>query len=202
MNIKKLLNLNVYKLNLKDYKKSLKEDEYALSTFGGGNGILTKGQKKTVEYKAIKLYRFYQINKKNIWGQLSRFKINYYNKKYGLDFFNNMSIGPGFVLGHWGRIIINCNTKIGKQFMVTHGVTIGRDVRGKRKGFPTIGNRVCIRTNSTVVGNITIGDDVLIAPNTFVNFDVPNNSIVIGNPAKIISRENASEGHVGRLPNE
>ena len=202
MNIKKLLNLNVYKLNLKDYKKSLKEDEYALSTFGGENGILTKGQKKTVEYKAIKLYRFYQINKKNIWGQLSRFKINHYNKKYGLDFFNNMSIGPGFVLGHWGRIIINCNTKIGKQFMVTHGVTIGRDVRGKRKGFPTIGNRVCIRTNSTVVGNITIGDDVLIAPNTFVNFDVPNNSIVIGNPAKIISRENASEGHVGRLPNE
>lgn len=67
MNIKKLLNLNVYKLNLKDYKKSLKEDEYALSTFGGGNGILTKGQKKTVEYKAIKLYRFYQINKK-IYG--------------------------------------------------------------------------------------------------------------------------------------
>ena len=35
--------------------------------------------------------------------------------------------------------------------MVTHGVTIGRDIRGKRKGVPTIGNRVAIRANSTVV---------------------------------------------------
>ena len=84
--------------------------------------------------------------------------------------------------------------------MVTHGVTIGRDIRGKRKGVPIIGNRVAIRANSTVVGNIKIGDDVLIAPNTFVNFDVPSNSIVIGNPAKIIFRDNASDGHVGRLP--
>ncbi|WP_233448399.1 serine O-acetyltransferase [[Clostridium] innocuum] len=99
-----------------------------------------------------------------------------------------------------GRIVINGESKIGDQFMVTHGVTIGRDIRGKRKGVPTIGNRVAIRANSTVVGNIKIGDDVLIAPNTFVNFDVPSNSIVIGNPAEIIFRDNASEGHVGRLP--
>lgn len=37
---------------------------------------------------------------------------------------------------------------------------------------------------------------MLIAPNTFVNFDVPPHSIVIGNPAKIIARENATEGHL------
>ena len=202
MKIKKLLNLNTYKLNLKEYRRLIDEDAFALSTFGGGTGVLSRGQRKTVEFKVVKLFRFYQVNKKNIWGQLSKIAINHYNRKYGLDFFNNMSIDAGLVIGHWGRIIINYNTKIGKQFMVTHGVTIGRDVRGKRKGYPTIGDRVCIRTNSTVVGNITIGDDVLIAPNTFVNFDVPSNSIVIGNPARIIPRKNASEGHVGRLPNE
>ncbi|MDR0919182.1 MAG: serine acetyltransferase [Oscillospiraceae bacterium] len=202
MNINKLFDLNTYKLNLMKYKKLIEEDAFALSTFGDGNGSLSKSQKKTVEYKAVRLLRFYQVNKKNIWGQISKILIRSYNNKYGLDFYNNMSIDRGFVVGHWGRIIINCNTKIGKQFMVTHGVTIGRDVRGKRKGFPTIGDKVCIRTNSTVVGNITIGNNVLIAPNTFVNFDVPSDSIVIGNPAKIIPKENASEGHVGRLPNE
>ena len=80
--------------------------------------------------------------------------------------------------------------------MITHNVTIGRDIRGRRKGVPTFGNRVCIRANSTVVGNVHIGDDVLIAPNTFVNFDVPDHSVVIGNPATIHHRNNAIEGHI------
>ncbi|MGI6545599.1 MAG: hypothetical protein ACOX2M_04045 [Fastidiosipilaceae bacterium] len=37
-----------------------------------------------------------------------------------------------------------------------------------------------------IVGNVRIGDDVLIAPLSFVNFDIPNHSVVIGNLAKII----------------
>ena len=47
-----------------------------------------------------------------------------------------------------------------------------------------------------VVGRIHIGDDVLIAPNSFVNCDVPSHSIVVGNPCRIIPRENATEGYV------
>ena len=59
-----------------------------------------------------------------------------------------------------------------------------------------IGNRVWIGVNATVVGHITIGDDVMIAPNAFVNFDVPSHSVVIGNPGRIISRDHATEGYV------
>ena len=44
-----------------------------------------------------------------------------------------------------------------------------------------------------------IGDDVLIAPNTFVNFDVPSHSVVIGNPATIHPRKDATKGHIGVL---
>jgi len=47
-----------------------------------------------------------------------------------------------------------------------------------------------------IVGNVTIGDDVLIAPLTYVNFDVPAHSIVMGNPGKIIPRDNATEGYI------
>ena len=38
------------------------------------------------------------------------------------------------------------------------------------------------------MGGVKIGNNVLIAPNAFVNFDVPDNSIVIGNPGRIITR--------------
>lgn len=38
---------------------------------------------------------------------------------------------------------------------------------------------------------VKIGNNVLIAPNAFVNFDVPDNSIVIGNPGKIIKSDSS-----------
>ena len=51
-------------------------------------------------------------------------------------------------------------------------------------------------TNSIVVGKAKVGNDVLIAPGAYVNFDVPDHSIVIGNPEKIIPKENATEGYI------
>ena len=47
---------------------------------------------------------------------------------------------------------------------------------------PTIGNEVWIGVNATIVGKVTIGDDVLIAPNAFVNCDIPSHCVVFGNP--------------------
>lgn len=43
---------------------------------------------------------------------------------------------------------------------------------------------------------IKIGNDVLIAPNAYVNFDVPDHSVVVGNPGKVYHRENATEGYI------
>ena len=105
-------------------------------------------------------------------------------------------IGEGFYIGHFGRIIVNPNVVIGKNVNIATGVTIGQENRGKRQGVPTISDNVWIGTNAVIVGKITVGTDVLIAPNSFVNFDVPAHSIVVGNPAKIISKENATEGYV------
>ena len=105
-------------------------------------------------------------------------------------------IGEGFYIGHYGRLIINGDAVLGKNVNIATGVTIGQESRGKREGVPTISDNVWIGTNAVIVGKITIGTDVLIAPNSFVNFDVPDHSIVVGNPAKIIHREDATEGYV------
>ena len=106
------------------------------------------------------------------------------------------SIGEGFYIGHLGRVIINPNAKLGKNINVAAGVTIGAENRGKRKGSPSIGDDCWIGTNAVIVGNIKIGNDVLIAPLTYVNFDVPDHSIVIGNPGKIIPKENATADYI------
>lgn len=50
--------------------------------------------------------------------------------------------------------------------------------------------------NAAIVGGITIGDDVLIAPNSFVNVNVPSHSIVFGNPCIVKHRDKATEGYI------
>lgn len=86
--------------------------------------------------------------------------------------------------------------KLGNNVNIHRGVLIGQENRGARKGYPTIGNNVWIGINASIVGNVTIGDDVLIAPNTYVNCDVPSHSIVFGNPCIIRYKENATYGYV------
>ena len=100
------------------------------------------------------------------------------------------TIGEGLYIGHWGTIIINPETRIGKNFNIYPGCLIGYAL-GKKTGVPVIGNNVSMRCNSIIVGGVNIGDNVLIAPGAFVNFDVPDNCIVIGNPGKIIERQSS-----------
>ena len=104
--------------------------------------------------------------------------------------------GEGFYIGHSGRVIIHPDAKLGKNINIATGVTIGAENRGKRLGVPVFDGNCWIGTNAVIVGNVHIGKDVLIAPLSYVNFDVPDHSIVIGNPAKIIHRENAAEDYI------
>lgn len=107
--------------------------------------------------------------------------------------------GGGIYIGHAYNITINQNAKIGRNCNIHKGVVIGQVNRGKRKGYPTIGDRVWIGINAAIVGKVTIGDDVLIAPNSFVNIDIPSHSVVFGNPCIIKHRDWATEGYVNNI---
>ena len=98
----------------------------------------------------------------------------YFSRKlYHIDLTPETKIGAGLYVNHPYCIVINPGAVLGENINLTKGVTIGRENRGERKGVPVIGNCVWIGANSTIVGNINIGDDVLIAPNCFVNRDIP-----------------------------
>ncbi|WPO90746.1 serine O-acetyltransferase [Chryseobacterium sp. HR92] len=127
-----------------------------------------------------------------------RIVLRHYQIKYGFQIYPETQIGEGFYLGHWGSLVINPKTVIGKNCNIAQGVTIGQQNRGKNEGSPIIGDEVWIGTNAVIVGAITIGNNVLIVPNSYVNFDVPPNSVVIGNPAKIIPTPNATMDYINR----
>lgn len=148
----------------------------------------------TKEYR--KVHHYITTGKKGLGYYYHRYKLLRYSMKYGYQINPAVEIGPGFYMGHRGTVIINGAVKIGANVNIATGVTIGQENRGKRQGTPVIGNSVWIGSNVVIVGKVTIGDNVMIAPNTFINFDVPSNSIVVGNPAKIIPNEKATEGYI------
>lgn len=136
--------------------------------------------------------------KNSILGIWYRLTLRRLSLKTGIQIPTDTQIGKGLFIAHFGTIIINPNVVIGDNVNIAPGVVIGKANRGERMGVPTIGNNVWIGANSVITGGISIGDDVLIAPAAFVNTDVPSHSIVVGNPAVIHSRNNATEGYINR----
>ena len=143
----------------------------------------------------VYLFRKYQQGK----SRIIRLMLYRMTRKYGLEISVGARIGEGVYLGHPYQITVAEGVRIGNNVNLHKGCTIGRENRGKRAGVPTIGDRVYVGIGSVIVGNITIGDDVLIAPNSYINFDVPSHSIVIGNPAVIHHRDEATESYVNFL---
>ena len=136
---------------------------------------------------------------KGIFKLFYRVRLNHLRKKTGNEIFSHCSIGYGLFLGHIGPRFIHENVVIGNNCNINQNVTIGQENRGSRKGTPIIGDNVWIGANAIIVGKIQIGDDVLIAPGSFVNFDVPPHSLVIGNPGIIKHQENATQGYINNV---
>lgn len=150
---------------------------------------------KKLQHRYIYIFRKCQ-NTKGIIQKYYRFRLHKLSLKTQIQIPYTCKIGDNFSIGHLGCVIINPGSVIGNHVCVNAGVTIGQENRGPRKGYPTIGDRVWIGANAVVVGKIKIGNDVLIAPNAFVNIDVPDHSVVIGNPAVIKHKDNATEAYL------
>ncbi len=129
-------------------------------------------------------------------GIFYRLMLRRYQILYGFQISYKTEIGGGLYLGHWGTVVVNPKAKIGKNCNLAHGVTIGQTNRGEKQGVPEIGDNVWIGTNAVIVGGIKIGNNVLIAPNSYVANDVEDDSIVVGNPAKTMKNDNATEGYI------
>ena len=140
-------------------------------------------------------FAFYFRKYKEHPSLLSKLVLYRLSRKYGLEISTNAQIGEGIYLGHPYNITVGEVCVLGNNVNLHKGCTIGRTNRGNM-GSLVIGSCVFIGINATVVGNIHIGNDVLIAPNSYVNIDVPDHSVVIGNPAVVHPKENATKSYV------
>jgi serine O-acetyltransferase len=143
---------------------------------------------------------YYSTRKKSIFifnYIYNRMRFHHYRFKYGFDISPTTSIGPGLYIGHFGGVVISPHAILGSNINIAQGVTIGATSRGPRTGAPTLEDRVWVGANAIIVGKVTIGREALIAPGAYVNFDVPPEAVILGNPGQIVSNT-GSRGYVNR----
>lgn len=146
--------------------------------------------------KYQKFMRKYQESSNRVIALFYKILFCFFRNKNLVEISADTKIGGGLYIGHPFGITVNPGTIMGKNCNIHKGVTIGQENRGIRKGVPVIEDEVWIGVHATIVGAIHIGSDVLIAPNTYVNCDIPSHSIVFGNPCIIKHKDNATQGYI------
>jgi serine O-acetyltransferase len=182
------------------YKKTLANKQLRADLFRYEGNLDYNAFKKSYRNTGFHFTLFFRLSwslgKYTAVGMYARWMYKKLSFKYGYQIPRKTNIAGGMRISHYGPLLINSKTVIGANSYFSHNITIGETKRGERQGSPTLGEKVWLGPGVVIVGKITIGDNVLIAPNTYVNMDVPNNSIVIGNPAKIIPKHDATEGYI------
>ena len=126
---------------------------------------------------------FYFAKRHKILGRLV---IKLMRVFFSCDIPKGLTIGENCVFEHNALgVVISREVIVGDNCRIYQGVTIGAGAGG----YPKIGNNVTIFPNSTIAGGIVIGDNSVIGANSFVNKDVPENTVMGGVPARILKEK-------------
>ena len=111
----------------------------------------------------------------------------------GIEIHPGAKIGKNLFIDHGMGVVIGETSEIGDNVTIYHAVTLGgispsinSDNQRNEKRHPSIGDDVVIGSGAQIIGPIKIGNGSRIAANAVVVKDVPDNSTMVGIPAKAV----------------
>ncbi len=140
-------------------------------------------------FHAILVHRINHLLWKRNVPVLPRFLSQVARIVTGIEIHPGAKIGKGFFIDHGSGVVIGETTEIGENVLLYQGVTLGGTGKETGKRHPTLGNNVAVGAGAKILGAIMIGDNVKIGANSVVLHSVPNNSIVVGVPGRVIKKK-------------
>lgn len=116
----------------------------------------------------------------------------------GADFVPGCDVGPGLLLNHPSGVVLGNGASVGSNCTILQNVTLGErfvDGRGAHD-YPTVGDEVTLGAGACVLGAVKIGNGATVGANSVVLADVPDLSLAVGSPARVIP------GHEGGGPTD
>ena len=106
----------------------------------------------------------------------------------GIELPYKTEAGKGLKIYHGQALVVNDGTIIGINCTLRNSTTIGNKISkdGNLSQCPVLGDNVDVGCNVSIIGPVVIGDNVIIGAGSVVVKNVPSNSIVAGNPARVI----------------
>lgn len=179
-----------------EYMKMLRGEEY-LATDPYLVGLLNKCKDECWEYNQIRPTLLRERNQKlqQILGRSDN--DTFINQPFYCDYGKHISVGKRFFANFNWTVLDEAPVTIGDDCFIGPNVGIytachstdpvERNTRREWAKPVRIGNNVWIGGGVTILPGVTIGDNVTIGAGSVVVKDVPSNTIVVGNPARVVS---------------
>jgi serine O-acetyltransferase len=135
---------------------------------------------------AIWLHRIAHALYQRKWFTTGRLVSHFSRWFTGIEIHPGAKIGRRLFIDHGMGVVIGETSEIGDDCLIYKGVVLGGTTLEKKKRHPTLGNRVIIGSNSTVLGAIPIGDGARIGSGSVVVKPVPAGATVVGVPGRIV----------------
>lgn len=99
---------------------------------------------------------------------------------HAVDWFYAIDLPTHFLCEHPVGSVLG-KAKYGDRLLIYQGTTVGGSIKDDVLCYPSFGDNVIMFSNSSVLGNTTIGENVMIsAGTTVINDTIPSNCIVFG----------------------
>lgn len=113
---------------------------------------------------------------------------NWIATKWNMDIHPAAKIGSGLFIDHGIGIVIGETAIVEDEVSIWHGVTLGSTLNEAGDRHPKIRRGALICAGATVLGNIEVGENAIVAANAVVLKDVEKNDVVAGTPAKVVGK--------------
>lgn len=155
--------------------------------------LVVKEVKSNIGVKSkfiVLLFRILSCSNSNFFGKILTFPLFILYKLlvdifWGVELPPKTNVGVGLKITHAKNITIHPLCCIGENVHIRHGVTIG-NLKSGCSDVPLVGDNVDFGCNSSVLGKITISDNVVVGAHSLVLKDINSNSVVVGVPAKVV----------------